>query len=109
MELKDSGDLRVSRRASSILEIGRNFGDFGAESLNGFFQSLVEPHFSVIPGIAFLAFVGYPVDKRQQQCIVVEGAQDYELTQLDSDPVFAILTSWVTLGQALGFFMLCYL
>lgn len=65
MGLKDSGDLKVNRRASSILEIGRNFGDSGAESLNGFFQSPVEPHFSVIPGIAFLTFVGYPVVKRQ--------------------------------------------
>lgn len=78
-------------------------------SLNGFFQSPVEPHFSVIPGIAFLSFVGYRVDKRQQQCIEGEGAQDYELAQLDSAPVFAILTSWVTLVKALGVFMLWYL
>lgn len=108
IELKDWG-FESEQKGQFILEIGRNFGDFGAESLNGFFQSPVEPHFSVIPGIAFLPFVGYPVDKRQQQCYVVEGAQDYQLTQLNSDPVFAILTSWVTLVQALGFFMLWYL
>lgn len=59
MELSDSGDLEVSRRASSVLEIGRNFGDLGAESLNEYFQSPVRPHFSVIPGITFLPIIGY--------------------------------------------------
>lgn len=33
----------------------------------------------------------------------MEGAQDYELTQLNCDPVFAILTIWMTLVKALAF------
>ena len=33
----------MNRRASPILEIGRNFGDFCAESLNGYFQSPLYP------------------------------------------------------------------
>lgn len=71
MELNDSGDLKVSRKASSALATGRNFGDLGAESLNGFFQSPVKPHLSVIPGITFLPIVGYRVGKKRKEHRIV--------------------------------------
>lgn len=71
VEVNDSGDLKVSRKVSSTLETGRNFGDLGPESLNGFFQSPVKPHLSVIPGITFLPLIGYRVDKKRKEHRIV--------------------------------------
>ena len=44
-------------------------------------------------------------ERRQQQRVVVERTQGYDLMKLHSNLLFAV-TSWVTLVKPLGFFVL---
>lgn len=44
-------------------------------------------------------------ERRQQQRVVVERTQGYDLMKLRSNLLFAV-TSWVTLVKPLGFFVL---